>query len=346
MANILAVDDEKEILMIIKRALEKTGHRVTTVVSPLNIQENQFSNYDLILLDVMMPDMDGYECCRKIRGLVDCPIIFLTAKVMETDLITGLRVGGDDYITKPFGIGELRARGEAHLRRDHREKQNVFAISGLRFHLAAKEVYVEAELIEETELNEEQRVCSVSVQKSVADMERYLMILMDIIESEKENNLVFKDISFTTLMATIISDARLIAGQKNIRFTLIQESVPAIITVDETAIKRGLMNVISNAVVHTPTGGEILLNVSEKRKFLYFTVEDSGKGFSREEMKSALEPFYQGEKSRNSREHYGLGLYIVDNLVKNHGGSVKLFKSDKTGGAKVDIKIPVNHLLI
>nr|WP_279233304.1 ATP-binding protein [Acetobacterium tundrae] len=147
-------------------------------------------------------------------------------------------------------------------------------------------------------------------------------------------------------MATIISDARLIAGQKNIRFTLIQESVPAIITVDETAIKRGLMNVISNAVVHTPTGGEILLNVSEKRKFLYFTVEDSGKGFSREEMKSALEPFYQGEKSRNSREHYGLGLYIVDNLVKNHGGSVKLFKSDKTGGAKVDIKIPVNHLLI
>jgi len=143
MANILAVDDEKEILMIIKRALEKTGHRVTTVVSPLMIQENQFSNYDLILLDVMMPDMDGYECCRKIRGLVDCPIIFLTAKVMETDLITGLRVGGDDYITKPFGIGELRARVEAHLRRDHREKQNVFAISGLRFHLAAKEVYVE-----------------------------------------------------------------------------------------------------------------------------------------------------------------------------------------------------------
>ncbi|MBC3889632.1 GHKL domain-containing protein [Acetobacterium paludosum] len=200
-----------------------------------------------------------------------------------------------------------------------------------------------AELIEETELNKEQRVCSVSVQKSVADMEQYLMTLMDIIESEKENNLVVKDISFTILMETIISDARLIAGQKNIRLTLIQESVPAIITVDETAIKRCLLNVISNAVEHTPTGGEIFLNASEKGKFLYFMVEDSGPGFSGEEMKSALEQFYQGEKSRNSREHYGLGLYIVDNLVKNHGGSVKLLKSEKIGGAKVEIKIPINH---
>ena len=143
MAEILAVDDEKEILAIIKKALEKSGHHVTAVTSPLEVKEEYYGRYDLILLDVMMPDMDGFTFCRKIRKLVDCPLIFLTAKVMENDLITGLSIGGDDYITKPFGIGELRARVEAHLRREHREKQNAFTISGLHFNLSAKEVCYE-----------------------------------------------------------------------------------------------------------------------------------------------------------------------------------------------------------
>ena len=74
----------------------------------------------------MMPGIDGYSVCRKIRNIVDCPIIFLTAKTMEEDIVTGLSIGGDDYISKPFGINELRARVNAHLRREHREKQNVF----------------------------------------------------------------------------------------------------------------------------------------------------------------------------------------------------------------------------
>ena len=103
--------------------------------------------YDLILLDVMMPEIDGFSLCRKIRGLVDCPIIFLTAKAMEEDVITGLSIGGDDYISKPFSIKELRARVEAHLRREHRGKQNAFSISGVKFNLAAKEIYFNEEII-------------------------------------------------------------------------------------------------------------------------------------------------------------------------------------------------------
>ena len=77
-----------------------------------------FRRYDLILLDIMMPDMDGFELCDQIRSLVDCPIIFLTAKTQESDIVRGLGIGGDDYITKPFGTNELLARVNAHLRRD------------------------------------------------------------------------------------------------------------------------------------------------------------------------------------------------------------------------------------
>lgn len=147
MADILAIDDEEGILSIIKSALEKNGHKVNTISNPLTISDNEYMKYDLILLDVMMPEIDGFSLCRKIRGLVDCPIIFLTAKAMEEDVITGLSIGGDDYISKPFSIKELRARVEAHLRREHRGKQNAFSISGVKFNLAAKEIYFNEEII-------------------------------------------------------------------------------------------------------------------------------------------------------------------------------------------------------
>lgn len=142
MANILAIDDEEGILELIKAALSKEGHNVTTISKFSTFSVEQCSNYDLILLDVMMPDIDGFTLCRNIRGLVDCPILFLTAKTMEEDIMKGLGVGGDDYIAKPFGLGELRSRVAAHLRREKREKHNSFLISGVNFKLASKEVVV------------------------------------------------------------------------------------------------------------------------------------------------------------------------------------------------------------
>ena len=147
MAKILAIDDEEGILYIIKSALEKEGHEVTAVSDPLTISKDKYCYYDLILLDVMMPEIDGFTLCKEIRDLVDSPIVFLTAKTMEKDLITGLSLGGDDYITKPFGIGGLRARVSAHLRREHREKQNAFFLSGLKFNLSCKEVWCDDTVI-------------------------------------------------------------------------------------------------------------------------------------------------------------------------------------------------------
>ncbi|MHC1685079.1 MAG: response regulator transcription factor [Clostridiaceae bacterium] len=141
MAYILAIDDEEGILSIIKSALGKEGHNVVTVSSPSSISKEEYIKYDLILLDVMMPEVDGFSLCREIRSLVDCPIIFLTAKNMEQDIVTGLSIGGDDYIAKPFGLKELRARVAAHLRREEREKQNAFFTSGVKFYMSAKEIY-------------------------------------------------------------------------------------------------------------------------------------------------------------------------------------------------------------
>ena len=104
MARILAVDDEAAILEVIKKGLEKDGHVVTCQTSPTEVAAEQLNYYDLMLLDIMMPQVDGFSFCQKIRDRVDCPIIFLTAKTLEEDITYGLAIGADDYLMKPFRI--------------------------------------------------------------------------------------------------------------------------------------------------------------------------------------------------------------------------------------------------
>lgn len=146
-AHILVVDDEKNILMLIKNALSKDGYEVHTLWEPEEVAREPLERYDLIILDVMMPGKDGYTLCSEIREQVDCPILFLTAKTQEQDIMRGLGIGADDYIAKPFGVGELRARVAAHLRRERREKTHMISVDGVQFHLEARKVLYDGQEI-------------------------------------------------------------------------------------------------------------------------------------------------------------------------------------------------------
>ena len=126
--KILLVDDEKMILSMLEKCL-KDKFLVYTADSAKKALELLNVAPDIILLDINMPEMDGLELCRLIRSHISCPISFLTARVMEEDVIKGLSVGGDDYITKPFGMDELLARISAHLRREERKS----AASNMKF---------------------------------------------------------------------------------------------------------------------------------------------------------------------------------------------------------------------
>lgn len=110
MEHILVVDDDMAMLQLVRRVLEKDQHLVTLQSNAKAVTEMDFSKFGLILLDVMMPEIDGFDLCNQIRDRVDCPIIFLTAKTQESEIVQGLGLGADDYITKPFGTNELRAR--------------------------------------------------------------------------------------------------------------------------------------------------------------------------------------------------------------------------------------------
>lgn len=116
--NILVVDDEKEIADLIEIYLKNEGYNVYKYYSSVNILDDlEKLNIDLAILDVMMPDIDGFSLCSKIRETYNFPIIFETAKVEDIDKISGLTIGADDYITKPFQPLELVARVKAQLRR-------------------------------------------------------------------------------------------------------------------------------------------------------------------------------------------------------------------------------------
>lgn len=143
MATILMIDDERPILELVKNGLQKDGHLVIVYTSAAQVPLDKLNRYDLIILDIMMPDIDGFSYCDKIRSLVDCPILFLTAKTMENDITFGLGVGADDYLTKPFRITELRARVNAHLRREHRERHTALTFDRIKIDLSAKELRVD-----------------------------------------------------------------------------------------------------------------------------------------------------------------------------------------------------------
>ncbi|MGG2134563.1 response regulator transcription factor [Bacillus sp. S2(2024)] len=146
MANILAIDDDDAILRLVRKMLELKKHKVTTLQNIKDITIKEINEYNLILLDVMMPGEDGFKICEKIRPLIDVPIIFMTAKSDESSIIKGLSFGGDDYIVKPFSIHEVNARIEAHLRREFRPKRgtkSVFIDGDILIDLEAKKVIIQ-----------------------------------------------------------------------------------------------------------------------------------------------------------------------------------------------------------
>lgn len=142
MEKVLIIEDDATMLRGLKDNFEFAGYNVITACDGeegLNAALN--TKPDLILLDIMLPKINGYEICRLIRNeKLDMPIIMLTAKGEESDIVLGLNLGADDYVTKPFSIKELLARAAAFLRRSRQTEQNVYEFADFRLDIAARKL--------------------------------------------------------------------------------------------------------------------------------------------------------------------------------------------------------------
>ena len=147
--KVLVVDDEKLIVKGIRFSLEQEGMEVDCAYDGEEaLEKAQANDHDIILLDLMLPKINGLEVCQQIRGFSQVPIIMLTAKGEDMDKILGLEYGADDYITKPFNILEVKARIKAILRRSAKpelkeEKEKVVTINGLKLDCESRRVFIE-----------------------------------------------------------------------------------------------------------------------------------------------------------------------------------------------------------
>ena len=155
-AKILVVDDDEDITKLIQAYLTSRGYNVITAASgEAGIRLAHIEKPDLIILDIEMPDRDGLEVCQELRQTMLTPIVFLTVRGEESDVVLGLGVGADNYITKPFKPSELAAKVEASLRREtlyaeRRKHQNLLSVGKLTVDLSAHEAHKSDKLLDLT----------------------------------------------------------------------------------------------------------------------------------------------------------------------------------------------------
>src|SRR6187431_2534698 len=150
--KILVIDDEETTVQLIAILLERRGYEVIKAFRPEDGLRKAYRHQpDLVLLDVMMPDMDGWEVCRRLRETSAVPVIFITAKSSVKDVVKGLEIGGDDYVVKPFDNHELLARIRTQLRRgttQRGEDELSFADGALHINFLTREVMVYGQPVE------------------------------------------------------------------------------------------------------------------------------------------------------------------------------------------------------
>ncbi len=154
MAKLLIVDDEQKIREVIREYSEFNGHEVDEAADGMTaVGLCKLNDYDLIILDIMMPKLDGFSACKEIRKYKDIPIIMLSARSEEYDKLFGFELGIDDYVVKPFSPKELMARINAVLMRRSRQApapSQTHSFAGLSVNIAARSVYVDGEKVEMT----------------------------------------------------------------------------------------------------------------------------------------------------------------------------------------------------
>ncbi|TEB16267.1 Alkaline phosphatase synthesis sensor protein PhoR [Pelotomaculum sp. FP] len=196
-----------------------------------------------------------------------------------------------------------------------------------------------AEMLCDTEQTEEQKEYTRYIMKNTDQMEQYVQMLIDISKAEAGYSLQLKNINMKTFLNDLYAQINALASVKQLKTEFDEQNLPDIISVDASLMQRAIINVASNAVDYSPEHGAIWFSVSAENNKIRFTITDSGKGFSPEDLRNATNQFYQGDLSRSSKLHYGMGLFIADSIVKQHGGTLVAANSPATGGGMVTIDI-------
>lgn len=311
-----------------------------------------FPNADLMMIGSMMVSILlifvvlTFFYANKLRQQLR-PILRATEKIAEQDL---------DFQTSRSTIKEFNQvlSGLDHMRvalreslmenwKAEQDKQN--QISALTHDLKTPLTVARgnAELLAMTPLDGEQTDLLEHFQKGITQVDAYVKELSELNKMSLTKSLTLEDISAREFVEDIYDQTLSLAQTKQINVAFDKKDIKKEIIGhwDRSLLNRAFMNIVANAVEHTPSGSQLLLTARVEEDEFTFICLDSGPGFSLESLAKATQLFYQEDKSRQSRNHSGLGLTIANDIVRLHHGSLSLSNDDNTGGAKVTIILPL-----
>lgn len=199
-----------------------------------------------------------------------------------------------------------------------------------------------AELLTETEENDEQKEYTNYIIESSHDMERYIKTLIEISKAETGYSIHKENIDTKKYLDELLSHINALTSIKKLEVEFSTHNLPKNFNADINLLQRAIINVVSNAVDYSKENSSIIFSVEGTTKHIDFVICDSGSGFSKEALAKAKQQFYMGDSSRGNKFHYGMGLYIANSIVKQHGGKMELSNSSITKGAEVRICIPLH----
>ncbi len=361
--SILVVDDNKENLKVVSNFLKEKGYQIALSLNADDalkvIRENPI---DLILLDIMMPGTDGYTFCRKLKAdeeLREIPVVFLTAKTETADLVEGFRVGGVDYITKPFQKEELLARVKNQIDLSYAKKQiQDQADQIIRINKTKDRLYsVIAHDIKSPFANISMLLSSIAEGYLQPGTEEYDEILQSLNTSTKETYALLENllrwtraqtgdldcvpekVSLQEIAGNIVRYLGPNAKKKDITLELLLEDELYCLA-DSMMLQSIIQNLVSNAIKFTPEGGTIIISGNLKDGRVRIAVKDTGVGIPEEKLdKLFSSDGHFTTVGTNNERGSGLGLLLVSDFVKRNKGSLQV-ESEAGKGTIFTIFLP------
>lgn len=367
---ILIVDDAPENIISLKKVLEVNGFEVDTASSGEEALKKILKNsYVLIILDVQMPEMDGFEVAEAISGYSkakETAIIFLSAASANVNLITrGYSSGGLDYISKPVdmnilllkvktfyriyeqsrALNEMQTKllEEIEFRKEAERKKDEFisiASHELKTPMTSIKGYIQ--LLERSLDKEDLETTRVRLHKVQNQVEKLNLLVADLLDISKieSGKLKFnkKYFSFDKILDHIVE----IMEQANPQVKFIKKGqINTEIFGDEMRIEQVIINFITNAIKYAPDSDEVHFTSELRGDEIYFSVKDFGIGMAKEHQQQIFDKFYRVEETSERFQGLGIGLYICQEIIERHEGKIGV-NSELDEGSEFYFTIPLH----
>lgn len=346
-SKVLILDDNSENLNVLYNYLHKIGYKVYVMQDPINaVKQIPDIMPDLILLDIMMPEMDGFEVCKILKSkdkTKSIPIIFITALTETADKLKGFKLGAVDYITKPFEYGEVSARIRTHLtilkqsqklnelndalQKSNEAKDQLFSIISHDLKTPFSGFLGLVKLMIEDFENMESDDMKLNLESIHSAAKRLYALLENLLEWSRlqagKINFNPENVNLFDTVNNVLNIYESILQKK--RISIKNNIIPSYyLNADSNMLQTILRNLINNAIKYTHKNGLITLDADETENDIQIIISDTGIGMRENRLETLFSIKHKmSAKGTEGEEGTGLGLILTENLIRKHGGTIR-----------------------